>query len=337
MESSAPIAQPEAGTQASQRNPLISIVLPCYREAENLPILHERLRQALGGAGIGWEVIVVDDHSPDRTFEAAAALAEKDPNVKVVRLARNSGSHVAATCGLELAQGDAAVVMASDLQDPPEVLPEMIARWRAGDQVVWACRRQRTGVGPWGRFLSRMYYRLLARMVPNETLPPQGADFFLLDRKVINALSRCQESNFSVLALILWLGFRQGQIVYDKQARLHGRSSWNFTRKVRLLLDSIISFSHLPLRMISIFGFLVALAGFVYAIYVALSYFFGMVPVEGWSSLMVVTLLLAGTQMVMLGVIGEYVWRTLHESRRRPRYNIERAVAADPQPPGPRL
>ncbi|WP_395016175.1 glycosyltransferase family 2 protein [Dongia sp.] len=337
MESSAPHAQPEAGAQASQRSPVLSIVLPCYREAQNLPILLERLAQALGGAGIGWEVIVVDDHSPDQTFEVAAALAAKHPNVKVVRLARNSGSHVASSCGIELAQGDAAVVMASDLQDPPEILPEMIARWRAGDQVVWACRRQRSGVGPWGRFLSRVYYKLLARLVPNETLPPQGADFFLLDRKVMDALIRCQESNFSVLALILWLGFRQGQIQYDKQARLHGRSSWSFTRKIRLVIDSIISFSHLPLRLISIFGFLVAFLGFLYALYVAVGYFLASAPVEGWSSLMVVTLMLAGTQMIMLGVIGEYVWRTLHESRRRPRYNIERAVAADPQPPGPRL
>ena len=336
MESSAPIAEPQARTAASTRNPRLSIVLPCYREAENLPILHERLSKALGGAGVDWEVIVVDDHSPDQTFEAAAALASKDPNVKVVRLARNSGSHVASTCGIELAQGDAAVVMAADLQDPPEVLPEMIARWQAGDQVVWACRRQRKGVSAWGRFLSRVYYKLLARLVPNETLPPQGADFFLLDRKVMDALSRCQESNFSVLALILWLGFRQGQISYDKQTRLHGSSSWNFTRKVRLLIDSIISFSHLPLRLISIFGLLVAAAGFLYAIYIAGSYFFSMAPVEGWSSLMVITLVLAGTQMIMLGVIGEYVWRTLHESRRRPRYNIERAVAADPLPPGPR-
>ena len=217
-----------------------------------------------------------------------------------------------------------------------ETTIHLVARWRAGDQVIWACRRQRSGVGPIGRMLSAVYYRLLARLVPTETLPPQGADFFLLDRKVVDALVQCPESNFSILALILWLGFRQGQISYDKQARLHGRSSWRFTKKIRLVIDSIISFSHLPLRLISIFGFLVALAGFLYAIYIATSYFWVSIPVEGWSSLMVITLVLAGSQMVMLGVIGEYVWRTLHESRRRPRYNIERAVAVDPQPPGPR-
>jgi dolichol-phosphate mannosyltransferase len=336
LESSAPNAQPEAGVQASQRSPLISIVTPCYREAENLPVLHDRMKAALSSADFDWEHIIVDDHSPDGTFEVAASLASTDPRVKVVRLARNSGAHLADYCGLELAQGDAGIVMAADLQDPPEIVPQLVARWRAGDQVVWACRRQREGVGLWGRLGSRVYYSLLRRLVPNETLPPQGADFFLVDRKVMDALRRCTESNFSILALILWLGFRQGQITYDKQARLHGRSSWNFVKKVRLVVDSIISFSHLPLRLISIFGFLVALAGFLYAIYIAVSYFWVQIPVEGWSSLMVITLVLAGTQMVMLGVIGEYVWRTLHESRRRPRYNIERVVALDPQPPGPR-
>jgi dolichol-phosphate mannosyltransferase len=316
---------------------LISIITPCFREAENLPVLYQRIKDTLAATDFDWEVVVVDDHSPDNTFEVAAALAGQDPRVRAVRLARNSGSHMACACGIELARGDAGLVMAADLQDPPEVLPEILARWRAGDQVVWACRRQREGVGFLGRAFSSFYYRLLARLVPNQTLPPQGADFFLLDRKVMDALSRCHESNFSILALILWLGFRQGQISYDKQARLHGRSSWSFARKVRLVIDSVISFSHFPLRLISIFGLIVAFVGFLYAIYVAGSYLIVRVPVEGWASLMVVTLVLAGTQMIMLGVIGEYVWRTLHESRRRPRYNIERAVAADPQPPGPRL
>lgn len=340
MEISAPVAEPEARAKASPaasvRAPVLSIVIPCFRESENIPILYGRVRDALAPHGITWELIAVDDHSPDNTFEAAATLAAKDPRVKVVRLSRNSGSHLASLCGIELARGDAAVVMAADLQDPPEVLVEMMQHWRQGDQVVWACRRQRSGVGLIGRVMSQVYYRMLARLVPNETLPPQGADFFLLDRKVVDALGQCPESNFSILALILWLGFRQGQITYDKQARLYGRSSWHFARKIRLVLDSIISFSHLPLRLISLLGILVAAAGFLYAVYIAIAYFWGMIPVEGWSSLMVITLVLSGTQMIMLGVIGEYVWRTLHESRRRPRYNIERAVVADPQPPGPR-
>jgi dolichol-phosphate mannosyltransferase len=337
LESSLPGPEPANGSASQVRPTLISIVTPCYREAQNLPVLHARMKAALQDAGFDWEHIVVDDHSPDTTFEVAAALAAADPRVKVVRLARNSGAHLADYCGLELAQGDAGIVMAADLQDPPEIVPQLVERWRSGDQVVWACRRQREGVNGWGQFVSHVYYKLLSRLVPNETLPPQGADFFLLDRKVMDALRRCGESNFSILALILWLGFQQSQIHYDKQARLHGRSSWNFAKKVRLVIDSIISFSHLPLRLISVFGFLVACAGFLYAIYIAVSYFWVQAPVEGWSSLMVITLVLAGTQMVMLGVIGEYVWRTLHESRRRPRYNIERAVAIDPQPPGPRV
>jgi glycosyltransferase involved in cell wall biosynthesis len=336
VDSSASLATAANGSVTPKRDPLISIVTPCYCEAENLPVLRARMDEVLATADFRWEHLIIDDHSPDNTFEVAAGFATADPRVKVARLARNSGAHLADYCGLELSQGDAAIIMAADLQDPPEVIPQLVARWRAGDQVVWACRRQREGVGWSGRFLSKTYYALLRRLVPNETLPPQGADFFLLDRRVIDALARCKESNFSILALILWLGFRQGQIDYDKQARLHGRSNWNITKKIRLVIDSVVSFSHLPLRLISVFGFIVAVAGFAYALYVAISYFIGNIPVEGWASLMVVTLLLAGTQMIMLGVIGEYVWRTLHESRQRPRYNIERAVAIDPQPPAPR-
>jgi dolichol-phosphate mannosyltransferase len=335
VEFAASPSQPSEAT-GPRKQELISIVTPCYCEAENLPVLHGRLQAALANVDFDWEHVIIDDHSPDNTFDVAAALAAGDPRIKVVRLARNSGAHLADYCGFELSRGDAAVVLVADLQDPPELIPQMVARWRAGDQVVWACRRQREGVGRWGRLASAAYYALLRRLVPNESLPPQGADFFLLDRKVIDALAQCKESNFSILALILWLGFRQGQIHYDKQSRLHGRSSWNLAKKIRLVIDSIISFSHLPLRLISVFGFLVALAGFLYAIYIAVSHFWGTIPVEGWSSLMVVTLVLAGTQMIMLGVIGEYVWRTLHESRQRPRYNIERVAASDSHPPGPR-
>ena len=336
MESSAPVTQPEPSPAATTRRPTISIVTPCWREAENLPILRARLDAVLAKADFDWEHVIVDDHSPDNTFEVAAGFAATDPRIKVVRLARNSGAHLADYCGLELASGDAAIVMAADLQDPPEIIPELVERWRAGDQVVWACRRRRIGEDMFGRATSAAYYWLLRRLVPSETLPPQGADFFLLDRKVLNALAQCRESNFSILALILWLGFRQGQIFYDKQARLHGKSSWTFLKNVKLVMDSIISFSHLPLRLISLFGVIIAIAGFLYAADIAINHFVGNIPVEGWSSLMVATLLLSGTQMVMLGVIGEYLWRTLHESRRRPRYNIERAVAFDPQPPAPR-
>jgi polyisoprenyl-phosphate glycosyltransferase len=336
LESLAPVSQPETVTASSTRRALISIALPSYREAQNLPVLHERLTSVLADADFDWEAIVVDDHSPDETFDVAAALATKDPRVNVVRLSHNAGAHLASLCGLELSRGDAAVVMAADMQDPPEVLKEMVARWRAGDQVVWACRRSRLGVSWWVKFTSRIYYSLLRRLVPNETLPPQGADFFLLDRKVIDALAQCRESNFSILALILWLGFRQGQIYYDKQARLHGRTSWTFIKNIRLVIDSVISFSHLPLRLISVFGFIIALGGFAYAADIAINYIFGSTPVEGWSSLMVATLLLSGTQMIMLGVIGEYVWRTLHEARRRPRYSIERAVSTGAAPLRPR-
>jgi glycosyltransferase involved in cell wall biosynthesis len=314
----------------------LSIIVPCYCEEENLPILHDRIVRALEGRDFDWELLLVDDHSPDGTFGAARNLVLKDSRVRVFRLARNSGSHVAELCGLDVARGDAAVIMAADLQDPPEVLPELVAQWRQGDQVVWACRGERVDVGLTGRASSAAYNKLVSAMLTDYRLPPQGADFFLLDRIVIDSLKQCRELRPNILALVLWLGFRQGTISYKKDARLHGTSGWTFRRKVRLLIDSVTGFSHFPLRMMSVAGFVTASAGFLYALYIAISYFITPSIVQGWASLMVVVLVLSGMQMMMLGVMGEYLWRTLEESRRRPRYSIERALdrSVGASPPG---
>jgi dolichol-phosphate mannosyltransferase len=306
--------------------PLLSVVVPCYREADNLPTLAARIERALAARQFDWELVLIDDHSPDGTFEAARRLALADARVRVYRLARNCGSHLASLAGLDLARGDFAVVMAADLQDPPEVLPDLVAQWRSGFQVVWACRGERVDVGLAGRLGTALYNRLVSRLVPDRQLPPQGADFFLVDRVVIDALKRCRESRPNVLALVLWLGFRQGTIQYRKDARLSGRSAWTLRRKVRLLLDSITGFSHLPLRLISVAGFAIATAGFLYAFWIIVSYLVNPTPVEGWASLMVVILVLSGAQMMMLGVVGEYLWRALEEGRRRPRYSIEQAI-----------
>lgn len=323
-------------TEPRGHSPLLSIVVPCYCEQENLPVLHDRIERALVGQSFDWELLLIDDHSPDGTFDVACELARKHARVRAFRLARNGGSHLVSFVGFDLARGDAAVVMAADLQDPPEVLAELVAKWRGGDQVVWACRSERVNVGAIGRASSAAYNKLISAMVTDYRLPPEGADFFLIDRVVIDALKRCQEIRPNVLALILWLGFRQGTISYKKEARLHGSSGWTFRRKVRLLIDSVTGFSHVPLRLMTVAGFVIAAAGFLYALDIVIGQIIAPAPVEGWASLMVVVLVLSGAQMMMLGVIGEYLWRALEESRRRPRYSIERALdrARNGAPPG---
>lgn len=317
---------------------LVSVVTPAHNEADNLPALFERLRRALDPLTPDWEWLIVDDHSSDSTFAVAADLAQRDRRIRCLRFSRNFGSHVAISCGLEHAEGRCVAVMAADLQDPPETLPALLAQWRQGHQVVWAARGRREGEGVATVALSRLYYVLMRRVVGISDLPSTGADFFLIDRAIVVALREFNEHNSSLFALITWMGFRQATIRYDKEARVHGRSGWTLRKKIKLFVDSITSFTFLPIRLMSYAGIVTALVGFAYAAFVFVHALAGH-RVQGWSSLMVVVLVVSGFQMLMMGVLGEYLWRALDESRRRPRYLIEAQVgqaATRPTTPGRR-
>jgi len=302
--------------------PVLTVVTPAYNEADNLPRLYERLSQTLDPLELDWEWVIVDDHSSDRTFKVVESLAAQDARIRGYRFARNLGAHTAIRCGINYAGGDCAAIMAADLQDPPETLPELVARWQAGAQVVWAVRAHREGETVSTVGFSRLYYWLMRRVVGIKEMPATGADFFLIDRRVIDALSQFNESHTSLMALVTWMGFRQTEISYPKQARLHGRSGWSLEKKLKLVVDSVTSFTYLPIRLMSYLGFIVALLGFLYAGWVIINAMFGR-PAYGWSSLMVVVLVVGGIQMIMMGVLGEYLWRALDEARRRPRYIVE--------------
>jgi glycosyltransferase involved in cell wall biosynthesis len=306
---------------------MISVVTPAYNEAENLSVLYERLRAVMDRLGAEWEWVVVDDHSRDDTFGVIDRLAARDPRVHGVRFARNFGAHTALTCGLHHATGDCVVALAADLQDPPETIPALLEEWNGGAQVVWAARHRREGEAASTVGFSRLYYWVMRHVVGMKEMPATGADFFLLDRAVVDAFARFNESNASVLALLTWMGFRQATILYGKEARLHGRSGWTLKKKLKLVVDSVTSFSYVPIRFMSYLGFVVGFLGFAYAGWVVVNYLGGS-PIEGWSSLIIVVLLVGGVQMVMMGVLGEYLWRALDESRRRPRYLIEATTAA---------
>jgi len=300
--------------------PQVSIITPAYNEADNLPLLYERLCQSL--TNLEWEWVIVDDHSVDKSFAIAAGLAERDSRVKAIRFARNFGSHTAIRCGLEHVHGQCAIVLAADLQDPPEVIANLLAKWQAGMQVVWAVRAQRENEKASTVGFARLYYFIMRWMVGIKDMPATGADFFLIDHRVITALLQFNESNVSILALITWLGFRQDSITYNKQARQHGRSGWSLEKKLKLVVDSVTSFTYFPIRLISYTGFAVALLGFLYALVVIGNALAGRTP-EGWGALMVVVLVIGGIQLLTMGVLGEYLWRALDEARRRPRYWIE--------------
>lgn len=317
---------------AQIRKPLLSVIVPCHNEELNLPLLHKRLSAALQDANVDWELVLVDDHSRDATFAAAKSLSSTDARVKALRLARNVGSHLAILCGIEHAEGDAIAVLAADLQDPPELLPQMLEQWRDGSQIVWAVREKRLGISDFDRLSSRLFNRLMAWIIETKEIDPGGVDFFVIDRVVGEALKAHPETNISIFALLQWMGFRQSKILYSKEARAHGTSSWSLRRKLKLLVDSVASFSFLPIRAMSLIGIAAAVTGFIYALLVILHSFSGKAP-SGWSSMIVVVLILGGIQIIMLGVLGEYLWRSLAETRRRPRYLIEDKVGFEPAQP----
>lgn len=308
-----------SGNRRTPRPPRLSVVTPALNEAENLPALHARLTSALASTEGEWEWIVIDDHSTDSTFDEVTRLARHDSRVRGVRLARHAGSHAAIACGLATARGRAAIVLAADGQDPPEILPALVEAWTNGAHVVWGAR---SGADDGVRWTSRLYYMLMRRVVGLTDFAPMGADCVLLDRVVVDAVRRFHEHHGSLFALITWMGFRQTSIPCRREARLRGRSGWTFARKVEFLVDSITSFNYLPIRLMSYLGLVSVAVALVYAVVVIVNAMSGRPP-AGWSSLMVVVLLIGGVQMLMLGVLGEYVWRALEESRRRPRYLIE--------------
>ena len=313
----------------SKPSDLITIVTPAFNEEQNLPKLHARLKSLAIGCRGTIEWIIVDDHSSDRTFQVASELAATDGRVRVLRLARNSGSHNAVFCGLHHAKGRCAVLIAADLQDPPELSLEMLEHWRDGTQVVWGVRAAASQPDWAGRLLARIYWYVMRRWAGLDNMAANGADMVLLDRTVIDALSRFGERNLSIFALISWIGFRQVSIPYEKQNRIHGRSGWTLQKKLKMAIDSITSFSFMPVRFFSTLGIFFALLGFLYASLITGRLLIYGSPVEGWASLMVAVLVIGGLQLLMLGVLGEYLWRTLDEARARPRFLLEASFGGE--------
>jgi dolichol-phosphate mannosyltransferase len=303
-----------------------SVIVAAFNEEGNIPLLYERLRRLdWEGLGVAPEFIFVDDHSLDRTPQVLAALAASDSRVKVLRFSKNFGSHKAFTAGLEACSGDSAVILAADLQDPPESIPSLVGKWREGAKVVWAVRADREGESTVTKTLSRVYYYLMRRF--SDVKPPvQGADFLLVDRCVLDQLKAAPEKHTSLLSLIQWMGFDQAEITYTKAARHSGRSNWTLRKKIKLAVDSFVSFSYVPVRMASAFGLLFALSGFIYAAVIAVRALAWGSPVQGWSSMMCVLLIVSGVQLVLLGILGEYLWRTFDEARGRPRYVVEKRI-----------
>jgi len=305
--------------------PLVSVVIPVHNEEENLPIFYERLQAAFEGQGYRTEFIFVEDESTDRTLDVLKDLMQRDPRVKVLILSRSFGQWAAITAGIHEAKGDFIAWISADLQDPPELLPELVQRAREGYDVVWGVRSTREDP-LWRRLAARIFYHILRRVaLPN--YPSLGTDLCCMSRRVAEEFKRLEERNRFTQGLIMSLGFAQTFVPYERQARLRGKSSWNQLEKLMTIgLDMIISFSYKPLRWMLYLGLLLAFACIILALYALFSLFILRAAIPGWTSLMIIIALFGGLNAIMLGILGEYIWRILQEVKRRPLYIIKKKL-----------
>ena len=301
----------------------ISIVIPVYFNEPNLPDTIPQLL-ALGDQLPGYklELVFVDDDSKDRSLAILLDYRERFPKqIKVVKLTRNFGTMAALQAGLTVASGDCVGVIAADLQDPPELFLEMIRHWEQGVKAVFAVRSDREESFLQKTF-SNLYYTLINRFaVPG--YPPGGFDFFLVDRQVIEDVNKIHEKNTNLMTLIFWLGYQAVFIPYVRRKRVKGKSRWTLGKKVKLFVDTFVSFSYFPIRLFSFLGIIYAALSFTYGLVIFISWLTFGIPVQGWVPMMLVLTFTAGLQMTLLGILGEYLWRTLDEARGRPFFVID--------------
>ena len=304
----------------------VSIVIPCYFNELNVAETYKVLVRDVfeKRKDIEFEIVFVDDGSRDKTLDELKKVQTYDNHVKIVKLSRNFGEFRAIVAGMSQATCDAIAVMSADLQDPPYLITEMIHYWQQGEKVVIAARNKRDE--PWIKnFFANTYYRIVRKLVIAD-YPKQGFDFFLMDKSVAEILVNMQEKNSSIYVQLIWTGFNPKVIEYTRQAREKGKSMWSYKKRIDLFIDTFIVFSHTPIRWISGLGFLMSISGFISALLLVYDKLVHGSDVAGWTSLMVVVLVLAGVQMIMLGIIGEYMWRNLDESRKRPLYIIDEII-----------
>jgi glycosyltransferase involved in cell wall biosynthesis len=308
---------------------LYSIVIPVYDEEASLPELVRRLTPVLDRLDGPAEAILVDDGSRDRSAVLMEAIHREDPRFKVLRLSRNFGHQVAISAGLDVAGGEAVVVMDADLQDPPEVVPDLVKRWREGYDVVYALREERRDESWFKRATATVFYRLLRRLTDIE-IPANAGDFRLIDRRALEAFRALPETQRFVRGMFAWVGFNQGSVSYVRPGRFAGETKYPFRRMLRLAKDAIISFSEVPLRLALQLGFLVSVGSFGVGVFAIVAKLSGSYTVSGWTSMTVVVAFVGGIQLMVLGVIGEYIARINYEVKRRPLYLVRSALGFGP-------
>lgn len=305
----------------------ISIVVPVYYNSDTLMMLYEDMKEKILGKLGDYELVFVDDGSGDNSWDIMNRIREMDSNVKCVRLSRNFGEHAALLAGLSVCTGDCAVTKQADLQEDSEIILEMYESWKKGNKVVLAVRSERDE-NPIKKFMAHLYYVIIHKFV-NERMPVGGCDCYLLDRQVIDVLQMLDEKNSSLTLQVLWAGFKTDHVYFHRKEREVGKSRWTLSKKVKLAMDSMMSFSYFPIRFMSTVGVLFFVLSVIMAIEVIVEKIVVGTPILGWASLMCVVLFSFGCMMLMLGILGEYVWRALDASRNRPPYLIDEVKEGD--------
>lgn len=318
------LTQQSGALDVTSVDPIYSIVVPVFNEAESLSYLYEQVIKVMEKIGEPFELVLVNDGSTDRSYQIMQVLHERDPRVRVIDFSRNFGHQIAISAGLDYARGQAVVIMDADLQDPPEVIPALIACWKNGAEVVYAQRSQRKGETPLKLLTAAAFYRLITQLTSVD-IPRDAGDFRLLDRRVVDVLVKMREQHRFMRGLSAWVGFRQKAVPYIRHERFAGTTKYPLRKMINFSLDAITSFSHVPLKLATSFGFALAgisLLGILIA--VILRIFTG--AIVGQASTLILVLFLGGIQLIFLGIIGEYLGRIYDEVRARPLYIVREVL-----------
>ncbi len=306
--------------------PLLSIVIPLYNEELVIDEMHGRIAGVLDMLDIASEVILVNDGSSDRTSALAKQICSSDARFKLISFSRNFGHQIAITAGMEKTAGRAVVVMDADLQDPPELIPDMIKKWEEGFHVVYGVRKKRKGESLFKRATAALFYRVL-RLMTNADIPVDAGDFRLLDRKVVEQLKNMQERSRFLRGMIGWVGFKQCKLEYVREKRFAGETKYPLKKMAAFAVDGMLSFSRVPLRLSTLLGFVCACFSFIFIVYgLVIKYLFPAYAIPGWASIFIASLFLGGVQLICVGILGEYIGRIYEEVKKRPLYIIDEEI-----------
>ena len=322
-------ANRRVSTSPGEGRELLTVVVPVFNEGKTIDVFYTRMKKVVDSLSpMSYELIFVDDGSRDDSFARLRSLADRDDRVLVVKLSRNFGHQIAVTAGVDAAQGDVVVIIDADLQDPPEVIPRMIEKWREGYDVVYGVREKREGETWMKLFTAALFYRIMKRITRIE-IPVDVGDFRLMSRRVVDRFKLIRERDRFVRGLVSWVGFRQTGVLYNREKRYAGETKYPVFKMIKFSLDGITSFSHAPLKLATWLGYGVSLIALLYTVIIIVEKFMG-ITVPGFASIMAGMLFLGGVQLICLGIMGEYIGRIFNETKARPIYIIEEVYEKSP-------